>query len=194
MGIYLDDCNSGNIVHGNIIADLVGWGILIGGGRDNTVTNNIIVRCGEAIAIDSRGLERITDAQNSHWNILLWMKHAGIHYKRPPWSTAYPRLAAIPNSFKDVCTGRWRYPEGNVISRNVGWRNGKFWLVEDNGGDGTLAACKEIKDNLENTDPRFVNQKTGNIALQANSPALKIKGFKPIPIEKIGIQPDIAKR
>jgi hypothetical protein len=186
MGIYLDDCNSGNTVHGNILCDVVGYGILVGGGRDNIITNNILVRCTEAFAVDSRGIERINNNPGSHWNMLDWMKRVGIEYRKEPWASAYPALARIPDSWEEIEKGKWRYPEGNVFSRNLGWGNGKFILTNDNKGTGTLNKFAEMKDNLPDTNPRFVDAAAMNMNLKRTSPALKIKGFKPIPFDKIG--------
>ncbi|MCE5327220.1 MAG: right-handed parallel beta-helix repeat-containing protein [Planctomycetaceae bacterium] len=189
MAIYLDDCNSGNTVHGNIVSDVVGFGLLMGGGRDNIITNNIFVRCGEAFGADSRGIERIIDETNSHWNLLRWMKGNGINHKTEPWASAYPKLARIPDSWEEIQKGRWRYPEGCVFSRNLGWDNKKFIHTENSGGDGTLKAFAQVKDNVENADPCFVDQSGGNVSLRDDSPAWKINGFQRIPVEKIGPQP-----
>jgi len=186
MGIYLDDCNSGNTVCGNILCDVVGYGMLVGGGRDNVITNNILVRCTEAFAVDSRGIERINNNPGSHWNMLDWMKRVGIEYKKEPWASAYPALAWIPDSWEEIQKGNWRYPEGNVFSRNIGWRNGKFILTNDNKGTGTLNKFAEMKDNLPDTNPQFVDARRLNMNLRPGSPALKIKGFKRIPFDKIG--------
>lgn len=56
MGIYLDDQASGITVYGNLFANL-GRAVLIGGGRDNVVDNNIFVSSSVGILIDSRGTD-----------------------------------------------------------------------------------------------------------------------------------------
>lgn len=56
-GIYLDDMVSDQHVYGNILVDIAGVGIAIGGGKYNNVENNIITRAGSTpISTDSRGL------------------------------------------------------------------------------------------------------------------------------------------
>jgi len=43
LGIYMDDAESGQTIIGNIIANVTGHGINIGGGRDMVVENNLII-------------------------------------------------------------------------------------------------------------------------------------------------------
>lgn len=43
QGIYYDDGLSGQIAYGNIIENVTGRGIYVGGGRDNIVCNNVII-------------------------------------------------------------------------------------------------------------------------------------------------------
>ena len=53
-GIYLDDCSSGTKIHGNIFYRVPLCGVMIGGGRDNAVYNNVFVDCIPALHIDDR--------------------------------------------------------------------------------------------------------------------------------------------
>ncbi|MBR5453008.1 MAG: right-handed parallel beta-helix repeat-containing protein [Clostridia bacterium] len=46
QGIYLDDGLSGQTVYGNIVENVTGRGIYLGGGRDNIAVNNIIINPG----------------------------------------------------------------------------------------------------------------------------------------------------
>jgi hypothetical protein len=55
MGIYLDDCDCGDTLVGNVF-HRAGRAIMIGGGRDNPVLNNLIVDCPIGRHIDSRGM------------------------------------------------------------------------------------------------------------------------------------------
>jgi hypothetical protein len=52
--IYLDDQASGIEVTGNIIVNAP-RGILVGGGRDVLISDNVFARCGEGILVDARG-------------------------------------------------------------------------------------------------------------------------------------------
>src|SRR6185369_15926793 len=54
QAIYLDDFASGTNVYGNVVHK-AGRGLMIGGGRNNDVRNNIFIQCNIAIHIDARG-------------------------------------------------------------------------------------------------------------------------------------------
>ena len=167
LGVYLDDCFSSADISGNIFYD-VATPILIGGGRDNLMTNNLFVNCRQAFSIDARGLG--------------WAKGVGtfatkelldLNYKQPPWSVRYPELL---NILQDQPLA----PKGNVMARNVCW-GGKWGSTEP-------AALPFVKfeNNLIDSDPRFAGKPPADFTLAKNSPAWKL-GFQPIPREKIGI-------
>jgi hypothetical protein len=167
MGVYLDDCFSSADISGNVFYD-VATAILIGGGRDNLMTNNLFVNCRQALSIDARGLG--------------WAKGVGsfatkelfdLNYRKPPWSTRYPELL---NILEDEPLA----PKGNVVARNVCW-GGKLGWVEPK-----AAPYIKFADNLVGTDPRFLGKPPADFRLAPDSPALKL-GFRPIPLDKIGL-------
>lgn len=53
-GIYADDGQSGVSIYGNIIEDVTGSGIAVGGGRDLSIYGNLMIRCRYALSYDSR--------------------------------------------------------------------------------------------------------------------------------------------
>jgi len=187
--IYLDDCASGILVFGNVLYKISGRAIMCGGGRDNTIENNVIAKCGSAHYTDRRGKVWI-DAPylDESWHLLENIER--YHYKEPPWSEKYPRLARILDNGLEQA----KEPEGCVIIRNIGWQN-NVWLE-----DGCLGACEGFKlfyrisdDNIEKEDPLFVDEGNMDLALRADSPAYTLSGFERIPFEKIGfIKPNIA--
>jgi hypothetical protein len=190
-GVYLDDCVSGIAVFGNVLYRISGLGVLNGGGRDNLIENNVLARNGTGLSADSRGLTAITNTPGDSWNLLERLAADGIKYQQPPWSTAYPKLAAIPPSWAAISDPAqlWRYPQGCVFSRNIGFANGSWTKEENSGGTGTFDKFAEIKDNLPDKDPQFVDEAALNLALKPTSPALAIPGFQPIPFAQIGIEP-----
>jgi hypothetical protein len=192
-GVYLDDGGSGIRVFGNIFYRIAGHALELGGGRDNRVENNIIVRCGDALSADHRVMTWLSPgALGKSWNYLAALEKEGIHYQQAPWATAYPELARIPND-PTAMTGagaHWLAPEGCIFSRNIGYANTQ-WISEDKSANlGTLCYYAEVKDNLADVDPRFVNEAKLNFTLRADSPALALPGFQPIPFKKIGIEPE----
>ena len=190
-GIYLDDLFSGAVVRGNIFFQVL-RPVFIGGGRDNIVENNVFVDCPHAIFIDARALGwcgphadgRIKEAREKGTIM-------GVRYKEPPFSTRYPLL---PNILDDEP----KKPKGNVVRRNIFWAGSGENIRRVNGGkkpdDGWWNGIKpqvkslvKLEDNLTNVDPKFVDEKTGNFQLRADSPAWK-RGFERIPVEKIGLK------
>ena len=111
MGFYLDDCDCGDTLVGNVFYR-AGRAIMIGGGRDNPVLNNLVVDCPIGLHIDARGMtwKQWNNPADKSW--CLEAKAQQFDYTQPPWSTRYPRLAAIMQEFP-------REPLGNTVRRNV---------------------------------------------------------------------------
>lgn len=177
-GIYFDDCASGNTAFGNVFYKIGTFGVMIGGGRDNVVENNIFIQCGKAaVHIDDRHTW-FTEKPGDSWNLREKIQRLG--YDRPPWSTKYPALAAIMKDGYDEA----KRPQGDRLVRNIGYKN-SAWIHESPKGTALRLAQQ---DNVENRDPLFVDEAGGNLALKKESPALQIPGFQPIPFDKIGIE------
>ncbi len=176
--VYLDDCASGITVFGNVFYEISGRAIMCGGGRDNTIDNNVIAKCGSAHFTDRRGTVWVDKDQQS-WNLLDKIKR--YNYTQPPWSERYPRLAHILDNGYD----RAKEPEGCVIARNIGWQNDR-WLEKNSLGGSGGFDFYTFTDNIEDQDPHFVDEAHLNLALRDDSPAYTIPGFKPIPFAQIG--------
>ncbi len=199
VGIYLDDSFSSVEIIGNLFSKVT-RAMMIGGGRDNTVMNNIFIDCVPSLHVDARGMGWMQDMTDA------WIKEAeekgtilGAAYKQPPYSTRYPKLPGILNDEPKA-------PKGNVISCNIcvggNWDKASgFWgmsieekarpylMMEDNVVAPGSGVQDSLSKSLVRTDPLFVNPKNpgqGNFQLAANSPALK-HGFKQIPFDKIGL-------
>jgi len=198
VGVYLDDMFASCAIENNIFLRVT-RAAMIGGGRDNTIVNNIFIDCKPAIHLDARALGW------AHYHADGWLAEiaekgtvCGMKFTEPPYSTRYPALPAMMN-------GEPKAPEGNVIARNICVR-GIFDAPTAEGNPSieqkarpylkhleqntvwTLSADPAKKGVMEGEDPLFVNpdapEKAG-FQLKPESPALK-KGFQPIPFEKIG--------
>jgi hypothetical protein len=200
VGIYLDDAFSSADIIGNVFKNVT-RAMMIGGGRDNNVLNNIFINCVPSLHVDARGLGWM---RNEH--IPGWIKEAedsgtisGIAYNKPPYSVRYPKLSGILDDEP-------RAPKGNVISHNICvggvWDKASgFWhmsiektalpylTMEDN----IVSPDSGVEDSLSKSiiiaDPLFVDKadpEKGQFRLQSNSPAL-LHGFKQIPFEKTGL-------
>ncbi len=175
MAVYLDDCASGTTVFGNLFYR-AGRAAMIGGGRDNTIENNIFVECTPAVHVDGRGLGWAKfwfDGRDS----TLMDRLKAVQHDQPPYSLRYPALANILQDDPAV-------PKGNRILRNV--RAGGTWLeMFDNLNDRIVL----FENNFTEGDPRFVSLEKRDFRLKPDSPVWKL-GFKAIPVEKIGLYKD----
>ncbi|MBK9389607.1 MAG: right-handed parallel beta-helix repeat-containing protein [Bacteroidetes bacterium] len=203
VGIYLDDAFASADITGNVFSK-VSRAMMIGGGRDNRVINNIFVDCIPSIHVDARGLGWM---ENLH--IPDWIKEAeekgtilGIAYNKPPYSERYPSLV-------NILSDEPRAPKGNIISNNICYggvwdKAAGFWgmaiekkarpylTMENN----IVSPDSEVEDSLSKSltisDPLFVvknNPEKSDFQLDAESPAVK-SGFVQIPFDRIGLYSD----
>jgi hypothetical protein len=214
MGVYLDDCDCGDTLEGNVFWR-AGRAIMIGGGRDNPVVNNLVVECPIGLHIDSRGMtwRQWNDANDPGW--CLESKAKAFDYTHAPWSVRYPKLASLMNEdpreplnnpirrnvFID-CTERVCDFDGNVkrlmdkleISGNLainttGKTNG-IAMAPDVKGFTTLSgpATKPV-------DPGFKDAANGNFTLSGDARLyVELPTFEKIPFEKIGLYKDDCRR
>jgi len=176
VGVYLDDMFASAAIFGNVFYKVT-MAAFLGGGRDCTIENNIFVDCNPAIHVDARALGWAHDHADG------WIKEAqekgtllGIAYKQPPYSERYPQLIKLLDDEPKA-------PKGNLIARNI-CSGGKWDDVEDK-----ARPYLTFQDNLLNEDPHFVDPAKLDFRLKEDSPAFKL-GFKPIPIEQIGLYQD----
>ncbi|NLX14114.1 MAG: right-handed parallel beta-helix repeat-containing protein [Phycisphaerales bacterium] len=176
QGIYLDDWSSGTTVYGNVCYKMY-MGVLVGGGRNNTVENNIFVDCKYAVQVDSRGLGWAKYYFDGTNNTLVERLEA-VPYKEPPWSTRYPELLTLYEDEPALA----KY---NQVVRNIAVDNQQWLRLLDNLADPIVT----IENNLVDVDPLFIDAAKQDFRLRPESPAWA-KGFKPIPFERIGLYTD----
>lgn len=177
MGVYLDDLTSGVRVEGNIFVN-AGRAVLIGGGRDNRVLNNIFIACQTAVHLDARGLTwanaRILGRRGS-WD--LFGKLEAMLFEGSPYSGKYPELAQMSDDEP-------LQPRHNVIRRNIRAGRGK-WLELY----GVQKRIIDLADNFVKGAAGFTaaDPAQAGFALKPESPALRM-GFVSIPFDRIGLQ------
>jgi len=169
LGVYLDDCFSSADISSNVFYD-VATAILIGGGRDNLMTNNMFIDCPRAFSIDARGLGWASGVGSFATKEL-----HDLRYKQPPWSVKYPELLGI---LEDEPLA----PKGNVMARNICWGGPWGWT------EPKALPLVKFENNLIGADPHFLGKPPADFRLAPDSPAFKL-GFQPIPFEKIGLYP-----
>jgi len=182
QAIYLDDCDSGETVVGNIVHRCGNRGVLLGGGRDNTIRGNVFIDQPIGIHVDARGPRGIVFDRPGSWNLLA--KCEALDYQSPLWKQRYPRLARIMDENP-------LQPMGNSMHDNImigcrkpfDLRTGvdPTWLDRANNAQWQLSEFPELFG--RGPSPRLDLSKL---------PAIcgKVAGFEPIPIEKIGPRPD----
>ena len=93
MGFYFADCDCGDAVYGNVFWK-VARGIMVGGGREHPIRDNVFADCQIGLSIDCRGMVW------KSWNTLyngwdLERKAENLRYREEPWKSRYPLLAKI---------------------------------------------------------------------------------------------------
>lgn len=178
MGVYLDDMECGVEVYGNVLYRIP-RAILVGGGRDNAVTNNLVVDCPIPVSIDNRAMNWAGYHVGTTMRGLL----DRVPYRQEPWRTRYPALVGIWEDEPAV-------PKGNSFARNVMVRCGAPSFAAEVARFGTVA------DNLETTeDPGFADPLRLDFSLPADSPLYRrLPGFRPVPFDRIGLYRDEMRR
>lgn len=115
---YLDDQMSGYDFYGNTIINST-TGVLLGGGRRNSIHDNVFINNDVDIAFDNRGMTwqlnycryNCTDASQGYQPACFKNKLQALNYTSPPYSVQYPSLPTIYQDHPCV-------PVHNVIADN----------------------------------------------------------------------------
>jgi len=172
VGVYFDDILSGQSIVGNVFYKVT-RAAFIGGGRDNVVENNIFVDCQPALHIDARGMgvKFNYGATTTQPRRLKEMP-----YQQSPWKDRYPELVGMLDDEPEK-------PKNNRVVRNI-CVGGRWDDVAKQARPLTV-----LEPNFLQGDPLFVDATHQDFRLRPESPAWKM-GFKPIPVEKMGLYRD----
>lgn len=217
MAVYLDDWSSGTTIYGNVFYQS-GRSAFVGGGRNNTIENNLFIACAPSVHVDARGLgwgSFYFDRESEHFQSTLFDRMDDMNFRNSPFSEKYPELLTLYEDEPAV-------PKYNRIIRNVSF--GGRWLdlydgldletvtiesnviadtvlikwVEVSGEPPHLYSREDekIKKLLEAHNNRIFKGNPGikdiegeDFNLSEDSPAFEI-GFRPIPFDKIGLIKD----
>ncbi len=182
MAVYLDDWASGTRVYGNLFYK-ANRAVMIGGGRDNTVQNNIFVDCRISVHVDARGIAKWTASYWDGTNNTMFDRLKAVNGTKPPYSTRYPQLA-------NILEDEPRLPKGNSITRNISVGS-DTWIKWVETFDHSIV---DIRDNIVDSepgfsDPLFIDRAKMDFRLKPESPALKL-GFRQLPLDRIGLYSD----
>ena len=155
--------------------------VMIGGGRDNHVLNNLFVDCEPNLHVDARALGWCSDHADG------WIAEynekgtvSGIDIKSDLWAGKYPALAAIME-------GNPKAPEGNVIEGNlVISTKGESGGPKPFEGDAVETKARDyitLRNNVEGDLRLLLDMTRGGYD---RIPGTDVP-FKRIPVEKIGL-------
>ena len=123
-GIYMDDALSGQEITGNILVNVPQYALHLGGGRDLTVTNNVIINAGKcAVSYDDRARD---GALNDGWfdhaakDGDMWRALYDSPWQSAVWQTAFPQYKAMTDDFaKAETAGFIPNPANSTLRGNV---------------------------------------------------------------------------
>ncbi len=191
-GIYLDDALSGQQIYGNLLINIPRNSIHIGGGRDNIVTNNIIVNSGQnAIYFDERARDgALNNGWFTHAHIGsgdMWDALYASPWQSEIWQNAFPEYKTMTDDISESDSTAYIPNPASTVKGNLIFN--KYKEI----GDIYESAYRfsDISDNkvysLNKTEEFFVDINSGNYNIKDIENLRKsIPEFENIPLKKIG--------
>ncbi|WP_285578083.1 hypothetical protein, partial [Geothrix limicola] len=140
------------------------------------------------VDISNVAFEVVNNTSGSSWNLLGKLQY--FNYQAGAWATAYPNVAAIPNTWSSLQGTHWLEPEGSVCYGNL-HQGITTDIYRQHNSATSLAApiswFSSVGQNLSQ-DPMFTDPANLDFSLQASSPMFSIPGFPGIDTTQIGIQ------
>lgn len=182
-GVYLDDIHSSTEIYGNIFYN-VARAVLVGGGRDNKIINNMILEAPNSstasVVIDARGLEAWFQHNLDPDTGVVYEHLSKVPYKSEIWTEKYPELAVMfENEPKE--------PRGNVVKNNIIYNHKDLSIA------GIAEKYGDVSNNLitDYEDIGFEDYEGKDFRLKDDSIVFEIiPDFQQIPIDKIGLLSD----
>ncbi len=209
-GVYFDDLSSGNTAENNVVVRAAQAGVLIHGGRDNTVRNNFFIDSQSIDSVAMIGQKPDSVHVAPMWTEFSTMEQLG--YDRVKYLAKYPQLNALKQNFTELeifganiverniiynvngadqhafNSRRFAQSTGNVADFNLYWSTKLFTYRDDYTGQ-TLAfpAWQALGMDTSSliVDPGFVQMNDEGYKLAANSPAVGL-GISPIDVSQTG--------
>lgn len=191
--IYFDDNISGQTAYGNVLINIPGYAFLIGGGRDNKVTDNLIINAQKGIDYDDRAYDGY---HNDGWyskNVKesdgrLWVLMNEAKALNEKWNHKYEGIDRMHQDYsREDDEGFAVNPSGSTVTGNV--------IIKKDGKIGDIADSvykySNVSGNftykLKNAEEFFADMENGNFSFAENSQLLKDNpNLKEISFEKIG--------
>ena len=196
QGIYLDDALSGQKVYGNVIANVSGFGIQVGGGRDNVIENNLIIDAHDAtISFDSRASDAAAEgAENWFYSCIDYMNNLFIPVQEwQAWLDAFPGYGDIipytPDLAADLDNPMMSVnPANNIVRMNM-----YYTLSEGSEGGDDISSRVSLMSTVENNYTIVDLERTdipgyaeGDCTLADDAEAYQY-GFEKLPFDEMGL-------
>lgn len=185
-GIYLDDYTSGVHVYGNLVVNTYRGAVMVHGGQDNVIENNVFIE-GDAQQIQYSYIDSVTrgrtpaNPDKSMWRMTGTRCIGNVFYYTGPASSW-------------IRGAKWTQAMAES-DRNVLWHAGLPITI--------IVPDPTVRDKAElmswdawqklgfdhhsvTADPQFVDVERGDYRLRPDSPARKL-GFKPLPFDQMGL-------
>ncbi len=178
--IYIDALNAGVTMVGNILCRCTGTAVFTHG-ADSRLENNVFIENRLSVLQGDRSsiLNNVISRKRWEDNMLSMIRH-----NRPPWASRYPQLRNI-TSYKNVGLPRNALNERNI---NTGGEFLKEYAVFQSNQE--ILETYVVRNNLDGTDPVFVNPEALDFSIRTGSPVYGKTGFDTIPFGKIGLYED----
>ncbi len=191
-GIYLDDAVSGQKIYGNLLINIPSNSIHVGGGRDNVITNNIIVNPGNnALRFDDRAREgALENGWFTHAHIGsgdMWEALYNSPWKSEIWQNAFPEYKNCTDDISKSDSPDYIPNPASIFKNNI--------IINKNMGYGDVySSVWKFSDISENAiynvgkcDEIFVDIDNGDYNIKDIDEIRKVApDFKEIPLDKIG--------
>lgn len=192
-GIYFDDNSSGQTAYGNILVNIPHNAFLIGGGRDHTIQNNLVIHADTAICYDDRAYEGY---HHDGWYAMackepdsrLWFLLKEAKALNQKWGGKYEGIDRMHQDYaREDEEGFAVNPAGSIVSNNI--------LITEKGEIGEIADTvqkySQVINNgcytLDSCKNQWNDAKNGIYSFHPEAEILKQNpNFKEIPFEKIG--------
>ena len=191
-GIYLDDAVSGQKIYGNLLINIPSNSIHVGGGRDNVITNNIIVNPGNnALRFDDRAREgALENGWFTHAYVGsgdMWEALYNSPWQSETWQNAFPEYKNCTDDISESDSPDYipnpasTFKNNIIINKNMGYGDvySSVWTFSDISENAiyNVGKCDEI----------FVDIDNGDYNIKDIDEIRKIApDFKEIPLDMIG--------
>lgn len=118
-GVYLDDNFCSAEIYGNVFKNIGGYGVFIGGGRDNLVSNNVFYNCERGtVYIDQRGEWETGEGEGFTEGGKFIKQLQSSEIDNDLWKKEYPEVFDMLAEFGNG-TIEISYPKNNLVENNV---------------------------------------------------------------------------